>query len=664
MAERVFDFDSIWLRGMKSDCDPGLLPEGYYFNGINVLNVGGMLSCRPGHNCIIELPAGNLQGATLFRPRIGIEQMVVAIDGVIYVSDYPFKNFRRLLNVLFPAHIRQIFWAQAEQSARRITTDIDSAIEIIQTRNVLFMQDGGTTAPAYYDGTESGHIRDNAFETPIGGPMKWIGDRLWVAKGNQVFASDIANPFSFREQIYLGGNISFFFDSDVTALAATPSIEFPQLVVFTTNIASLLQANIRERALWLTTDGFQRELFAIGCESQRSVINHFGQLLWFSRGGIQIFDAASISRITARQPTRDNEMHISKTDLYDDLSTVAGAAFGDFILMSVPSADSFNRHTWVLNSASFESLTDDSGPSWSGFWIGTRPVEWVYGDIAGKKLIYHVSTDEDGNNRLWQSFIPNRLDNGCPITWGVETRGYFGLASKSGKPPGLDTRICYADIAMTGIAENCDLGVFYAGSLRGAYKPIMTRVASVTRGMIDSEVILNSTDIIFALKPQSRIWRTEEIRFQADAETGSCPVEREVQEEEDESFQLLIVGHGPATIRWIRAFSQPRVEDQSADGEACQPETDFNAVSFDGSGTVSNDSEEDARAEAVAKLFDPYFSNKSAVVTQGVFTAVGMGNAESIVSQSAADRVAGIVAIRQAESELARVVPPVLSVGL
>jgi hypothetical protein len=34
------------------------------------------------------------------------------------------------------------------------------------------------------------------------------------------------------------------------------------------------------------------------------------------------------------------------------------------------------------------------------------------------------------------------------------------------------------------------------------------------------------------------------------------------------------------------------------------------------------------------------------------------------VSQRAADRVAGIIATKQAESELATVVPPTLSIGL
>jgi hypothetical protein len=75
--------------------------------------------------------------------------------------------------------------------------------------------------------------------------------------------------------------------------------------------------------------------------------------------------------------------------------------------------------------------------------------------------------DEDGNNRLWEAFIPDRLDNGCPITWAVETRGTFGPTSQAGKIPGSNCRFQWADIALSGIAEDLNLGVFFAGSTRG-----------------------------------------------------------------------------------------------------------------------------------------------------------------------------------------------------
>jgi len=659
------DYDGTFFRGAKSDSDPGQLPLGYCFNLINMINVGGVLSTRPGYRCIIRFPEGKLQGAALFRPKVGLEQMMIAIDGVIYVADYPFSNFRFLPNVQMSPHAKQVFWALTTQSARRLSTELGSAIEVIPPRSVMMIQDGGLTAPAWYDGSQSGHVRDNLFETPAGGPMVWIGDRLWVAQNDKVFASDIANPFSFREQVYLGGQTAFFFASDVTAMSATPSTDLPQLLVFTNSTGSILQANIRDRDRWPTTDDFQKQIFEIGATSHRSIVSHFGSLTWFSSGGIAQLDAAVASKISARMPIRDNEMMTSKTMLAPDLSLVAGAAFGQYLLMSVPAGDQFNKHTWCLNDCSLETLQDDSGPSWSGYWLGTRPVEWVYGEIAGEDRIYHVSADEDGQNRLWECFIPERLDNGCPITWAVETRGYFGQSSQVPKPvPAAKFRKCFSDVAFTGIEETLDLAVFYAGGIRGAYKQLLCKRIIAERGNIRFDHAITATTSLFEWKGQSREPRTEDANQQPEAvETGSCPPESDRTEGIDESFQLLIVGHGPATIRWIRAFAILEDEQASGDPNACIDETPYNAVRFDGAGVRAEDLSAVEAGFIGLRPIRYFTANQTATVTQDGASAVGAGSGESIVSQAAATRVAERTAVRQAEVELQQTLPPTLSLG-
>jgi hypothetical protein len=636
---------------------------GYYWNACNVVNVGGMISCRPGYRCIVELPDGNLQGAAIFRPLLGLEQMVIVIEGHVYVADYPFKNWRMLTNVHMNPVAKQVYWCLAEQSAYRETTELTSAIIVQDPRRMMFIQDGDT-APAWYDGSNSGHLRDLPFEMPVGKSMCWVGDRLWVSRGPYVFASDIANPVSFREQLYLGGVGAFVFSGEVTALAKTPGLEAPQLMVFTGTNGSLVQANIRERSQWTTTTDMQREIFSVGCTSQRSVISHYGQLSWFSQSGQTFLDQAVQATNKSRMPIRDHEMHWSKIQLSADLSLVAGGAFGQFLLMSVPFEDTFNSHTWVYNNASFETISDDSGPSWSGFWTGTRPVEWVYGDIAGSERIYYVSTDEDDKNRLWEAFTPDRLDNGCPITWFVETRGYFGLTSPAqNKLPGADCRFCYADLALLALDEDFDLGVFYAGGLRGAYKKLLSKRFHVTRGGLTYGVPIRlSTDIV-TYKSQSRRVRTEDARrLVDDTETGSCPAESDKQENVDESFQLAIVGHGPATIRWIRTWAAPEKEDLSGNGEACQDETGFNAVRFDGAGAHAGDLTE-VQLGVLQHAIERYTSNQTTTVDQEGQSVVGVGYAESVISQAVADRVALRVAVRTAENQLSWSLPPVLSVG-
>lgn len=645
--------------------DPSQLPVGYAWNTVNMINIAGVPSCRPGHRCLVKLPKGNLQGSAIFRPQIGLEQILIAIDGVVYVATWPFLEFNFLPNVQFLPSAKQLFFTQTLQAAQRTTPgSLTSAIEVILPRSVMFMQDGGSTAPAWYDGSNSGHIRDLPFQTPAGGPMEWVGDRLWVAVGSQVLASDISNPFSFVEQVYLGGTVGFNFSRDVTALTKTPSVISPQLLVYTDEDTSLIQADLRDRSQWPTTLGFQREILQVGCASDRAVTSHFGRLLWFSSSGLVIYDMATAQTWTSRTPLRDNEMLVSKTGVSGDLSLVSMGVFGQWVLISVPAEDIYNKHTWVLNNASFETVGDEGGPSWSGYWLGTRPVEWIYGVIAGKERIFHVSTDSDGENRLWESFTPDRLDNGCPIMWAMETRGYFGLSSQAKKLPGARVQFAFADVALTAISEDLDFGVFVAPGVRGEYHQIMSKRISAQKGSLIYNQPLTATTKVFAYKPQTRTERTEDYSEQnPDVESGSCPPESDKNDDTEESFQLLIVGHGPAAIRWIRAFSVMKTEeDYAGNNEACENEQAFNIIRFDGAGVFDTDLPAATELIALRAVRD-YTSTKTATVTAGGLQAVGVGSSESIVSQEAADRVAERIAVRQAEVELVQTLPTILSVG-
>jgi hypothetical protein len=665
MPERVLDWDSNWFQGVQSSMDPSQVPLGYAWSVENMLNLGGLWSCRPGHRCIKLLPDGNLQGAAIFRPQVGIEQIVVAIDGLLYAAAYPFyEGWRQLPGIQLSASAKQIFWALAVQSAERLSLDIAAGIKVIEPKVVLFAQDGLLTAPAWYDGSNSGHVRGDPFGTPSGGPMVWVGDRLWVAAGNQVYASDVANPFSFREQIYLGGATSFFFADEVTAMQKTPSIESPQLMVFTGDNASLLQANIRDRSQWPTTVDFQVEVVQVGCLSQKSVVSHYGHIIWFSPSGVAIYDPATSGKLTSRLPVRDSEMMVSKIGLSDDLSLVCAATFGQYMLMSVPHEDVHNKHTWVLNNASLASLNDDSGPCWSGHWTGTRPVEWLFGEIASQERIYHVAADTDGHNHLWESFTPDRLDGGCPIAWKIETRGYFGqTAAIQSKPPGERVRLLYVDVALAGISENLDLGVFFAGGTRGAFRQLMDRRLNVSKGSLSYTLKLDANTQIFAFKPQSRNERTQDANQIDNAEDGSCPVERFDLDNIDDSFQLAICGHGPATIRWIRPWGLTVPPNVDGNGMACEDEVTLKAVRFDGWGAHGDTLQELVDTLTAAPMFF-FESNETASLSIDDFIAIGTGYAQSVISQRAADRVAKIIATNQAEMELASVRPPTLSTGL
>lgn len=661
MAAQILDYDGTFFRGAKSDMDPSQIPVGYYFGGFNVINQGGMLGCRPGYDCVIEFPEGNLQGGGFFRPKVGLEQVVVAVDGKIYVAEFPFTDFRQLSELQFSPSAKQLFFEMTEQSAKRRTADQASAIDIIAPKAVMMIQDGGETAPGYYDGAEAGHIRDNPFETPSGGMMKWVGDRLWVATGGYVRASDIANPFSFREELYLGGTTALSFTGDVTALGIAPGLENPQLIVFTESNASLVKSYLRDRASWETEPNFQTIVFDVGCSSSRSVVSHMGQLMWYAAGGVVFFDAAIISKQTGRLPFRDSEMAQSKAQIRDDTSLVAGGSFGNYLMMSVPSEDTYNKHTWVLNNASLETISDSSGPSWCGLWTGTRPVQWLCGVVAGTERAYFLSKDEDGGNRLWRAFSSQRLDNGCPITWAGEMRGYFGPSGQSGKPPGAKCRFRYAKLRFSGIFETLNVGVFFAGGSRGAYKQILNQTVVAQRGSLQAGSTVTAMDKMFGFKAQARELITQDVGDMPLENSETCPVESQDSENIDESFQLLIVGHGPGTLRAIRVFCDPEIDSVTGSPEACEAETEFNAVRFDGAGAQG-----EGLPEVLVKLSalaDYFTSNKTVGMTYKGISAVGVGYATSIVSQEAADRVATRIATRTAENEIMGLIPPTLGSG-
>jgi hypothetical protein len=664
-SKRILDYDSTFFQGMKSDSDPGQVPLGYYWLGINTINSGGAISCRPGYRCIITFPDGNLQGGVIYRPAQGLEEMVVVIDGKAYVAPYPFIEFELLPNIQLSPYAKQVYFAQATQSVERVSNDFVSKIQVIASKEVVFIQDGGLSAPAWYDGSGSGHVSGNLYETPAGSCMIWVGDRLWVSVEDQVFASDISNPFSFRESDYLGGQVSFFFRTPVTAMAITPSIEAPQLMVFTESSGSILQANIRDRATWNSTPNFQEEVIGVGCVSDRSVKAHYGALTWYSPAGVCFYDPATSGKLTTRLPVRDNEMMFSKATLSEDLSLVAGGVFGQYLMMSVPAEDVYNRHTWVLNHASLETLTDKSGPSWMGYWIGTRPVVWLGGQIANTERIYHLSVDYDGKNRLWEAFLTDRLDCKCPITWGVLSRGYFGATGHSTeKTLDIRCRLQWVEFGITAIEEDINIGVFYAPGTRGAFRPMLNRLISVERGSLRYDTEITAESLVYAFKAQARELRTEDANQQiSDDAQGACNVESQDQDNIDHYHQLLIVCHGPATIKWIAPSALLVPEDTSGEPSACEDEVPLRAVRFDGVGMVESNFDKLVTDLAAIPLAD-YTSQKTITLEEDDYLAVGVGYGESVVSQAAADRVAEIVATKMAENELINMLPVVTSIGL
>jgi hypothetical protein len=312
-----------------------------------------------------------------------------------------------------------------------------------------------------------------------------------------------------------------------------------------------------------------------------------------------------------------------------------------------------------MDASVSQNLLQDSPPVWSSFWTGTRPTQWVSVEQNGKTRLFYISPDFDGTNRFWEAFTPNREDENCPISWYVETRAYPGddrLALR-------DKTFRFADIFLTEIHGDFDLGVFWAGSHRGRYKQIYDKRFKAARGCFTPTFQISMDTEIFAYKKQSRVARTEDVMTKvAEDEFSSCDVERPWAEQYDEAFQLLICGSGQGAIRAIKLYNEPpSPRDDRLKVDSCEDETEENVARFDGGA-----SEEDTIAEAHAQLSSgpmEFTSVQSASVTSGGFTEVGVGSGRSIISQRDADKIALAVATRKASHELEDILPRIVSIG-
>lgn len=649
--------DGAFVGGENSDLHPVYLQPSQYSRGMNVVNRGGRIQCRPGYRCLASWPEGRLQGFFMFRPRLGEPVLVFMVAGLVYTSLFPFKEYRQLEDLRFSDSARQAYFCQGTKA---LNQNEDGSLQLIAPRHILVIQDGGLTSPAIFDGTTASHVSGPG-SIPLGGPMAWSGDRLWVARRNEVFAGDLADPISFTEPLYITGTASFLFNSEVTALHPVNSIaSVPQLLVFTRNNTETLQSGIRLREQWISVPDFQREVLpSIGCVSERSVVTHGGYLWWFSRYGLTSFDSASQAFVTSSIPYLDQEMSDSKAYLSSDLAGVASAVHENYLLVSVPYASEFNLHTWVLDNSPIPGGRR-SAPAWNSFWSGTRPVQWWSGLVMGRERVLHISADSDGVNRLWEAFTPDRLDNGCEITWWAELRGY------AVNSPAKYKEFRYADINFTELSGTIDLAVFWAGASRGKYKRILTKRVLAARGMLRAAETFNANSRLFALKKQSRYLRTQDAKSASPEEDlSSCFIEAPYIEHKDDAFQLLVIGSGPGAIgSSLLYFSDA---DQMDDAGKCEEdETTESFVRYDGA-AVTAESVPEARSDfSVTPGASPplFFASRAETVTAEGFTEVGVGEHTSPISQATADKVASRIARRQASEALEAILPRRVSQGI
>lgn len=614
------------VLGADSYTNPTDLGDTEYVMGMNVACRGGIVQTRPGTRTLFCVPDGNFQGAKLFTPQNGISNLVFAVDGVVYVSPFPFVSYRRLRNVQFSATAKYMAWAVCLKS-----TDFTPTGDFYSLPNpysVLVMQDGYTRA-AYWDGGNSGHLNPASDpdvtdvvtpgfdETPVGLWMIWSGNRLWVSRGNQIFASDIGNPLKFTESLYLNEGRAFYLSGPCTGMIETADRQ--GIIAFTENDGTFLHSANQDRPSWLDENEFQRVIVPnVGCVAPRSLVTQYGLTWWFGPRGLTNFDAALRVNLTSRLDYKDNEMFSSKAYIGPDLSGVCGSYYENYLLMSVPSADVYNRHTWALDQAPFEG----NASAWAGIWTGWRPIEWTRGIVNGSERIFFASVDYDGKNRIWEAMLEEKADNGCPITCYLQTREHTGgdLSPK---------RYQWTKFFLSQIYGRVDLNC-YVGATKGAFQLQHSYALEATRGQIYADTSYSELGpLMVGNRVQTRIIRTP-YSEENDA-CNMCGVESEEGNKIDYAFSHLLVWSGQMGIR---AYQGHMLEKPDRDaGECTPPETGPRVLNSGGCSGLE--------LFVDGQVFEPFTAVRDGVAKTSYGTAIWIKKeAVSYLSQENADALA------------------------
>lgn len=629
-----------WPGGIDSFTLPEVISDGEAASSMNTVCRGGIWQTRPGSKSYYSIPGENIQGFTLFTPASGTPHHVVAVDGYVYVSPAPFDTYRRLPNIRFSITSRFVCF---EACLKSTTYTADGELDFIdKPYNVLVMQDGATRA-AFWDGSTSRHLNptpsenfdangnrltvDGEDETFIGLWMKWSGNRLWVSRDGQVFASDIGNPLKFTEAQYLNEGRAFYLPGECTGMIETP--EQDGLIVFTENNGTLFQTNIQDRTQWLATPNFQKIVFSnIGCAAPLSLVKQYGLIWWWSPMGLINSDQAFALNRSSRIDIQDNEMMCSKGNIGPDIAGICTVSYENYLLCSVPSGDKYNRHTWCLDQAVFEGPLN----AWNSYWTGWRPVQWATGPVNGVQRTFFISKDYNGCNKVWEANLPDRTDNGGPITCFVQFKQH-----DFGRPNNLK-RFCHAEIYLQEILGDASIMVAVGGR-KGGYTRILTKELAATEGAIYGDQIYDINTCMYGHRPQTRILRTQE--NSAPSACNKCGIESPHPNDVDLSFGLLAVWSGRMAISGYVA--QAVLWEDQASGSCEGDEENPNSLSESGCS--------DKNYFINTCSFPIIYGSASAEVycTTARGNVSSSASASSIISQADADRKAYWAAYNEAE---------------
>lgn len=592
--------DGQWLGGVDSLLQPTDLAQGTYAWGVNAVNRGGVFQTRPGKRRVISFSGRKGQGLYWVRTMDDRNYAMVAVDGQVYWAPFPFSKgtWSHLGGVTFDPDAD---WIYFQNTIQAIEYDNAGNIKILANpRNVVFMQDG-SSIPCYWqlDDFSSG-IVDNAYipgnpspkkTLPIGTAMLWQDNRLWVAKDDLVYASDILYGASFHEDSYLASQSGFRFPRKVVNLYPAP---VQGVQVYTESSMHSLASYIQDRTTWASqvNPPFQQDVnLEIGIVGPWGYGLLHGMPWLFTHRGLISYDRALTQNLTTVLLTVDGEMMRSKQLLAPDISKICLGVWENILMVSVPASALQNRHTWIMDAGIAEKLNNTQGTCWTGIWVGTFPIQFASPIVNGTQHNYELSYSGgflslnagdspspqpetnlplQANIHLWENFIPNQLD-GCEgnVNCSLETKAYTLTTDDY-------YRFVFAEFMIVNLKGIVPLQVYVAG-LAGNYQLLFETTLRADVGPWGNPanstlyyVSKGRTTEFENYRRQVRHMRTQEWVVKESKDEAAC-LEIGRMDGVDKAFQLMIQWQGRMGIRMVKFFYDRQL--QSPQGQCPTPET-------------------------------------------------------------------------------------------
>jgi hypothetical protein len=572
--------DGQWSGGVDSLLYPTDLVQGTYAWAANVINRGGVIQTRPGKRRVVSFCGHKGQGHYWVRTVDDRNYEMVAIDGLVYTAPFPFTTWTQLQGVNFRADADRIWFCNTIQA---VTYNPDNTLAVIEPKNVVFMQDG-TSLPCYWDLSDfSSGVVNNTYVTgvpaapmQVGTAMIWQDNRLWLAVGPLVFASDLLYGASFQENTYLAEQSGFRFPRHVINFWPMP---VQGLLVYTDSSMHSLMSFLQDRTTWQAQQSppFQADInLEIGLIAPWAIVNLHGMPWQLTARGVISYDRALTTNLTTVILTADGEMQRSKNLLAPDVTRACFGVWENVLMCAMPASAVKNRHTWIMDAGIAEKLNNTMGFCWTGVWTGTHPIQFTSPIVQGTQHSYELAYSsgflslnaEDSPSpqpetdlppqayiHLFENYIPNQLDDvENEICCSVETKA-FTLTTDD------YYRFVFAEFMLVNLKGIVPLQVYVTG-LAGNYQPLFSTTlradvgpwGNPTEDTVLYYVSQGRTTQFENYRRQVRHLRSQEWVVNEKPTDGAACLEIGRQDGVDKGFQLMIQWRGRLGLRQLKFF--------------------------------------------------------------------------------------------------------------